>query len=83
VLAVPLAALVANPQTVVLDVKNITRQLCAIAGRKALGKMPGVANAKIDFDKKTATVKFDLDKINTGALVKATSDARYPFTTHK
>lgn len=82
-LAMPLAALVGNPQTVVLDVQNMTCQLCPITVRKALEKVPGVVDAKIDFSKKTATVKFDPDQANTSALVKATTDAGYPSTAHK
>ena len=82
-LAMPLAALAGNPQTVVLDVQNMTCQLCPITVRKALEKVPGVVDAKIDFGKKTATVKFDPDQANTSTLVKATTDAGYPSTAHK
>jgi mercuric ion binding protein len=32
----------------------------------------------VDFDKKTASVSFDPDKANRGALTKATADAGYP-----
>ena len=35
---------------------------------------------KIDFDKKTATVTFDPDKIQPEALTKATTNAGYPST---
>ena len=33
--------------------------------------MDGVKNAKVDFDKKQATVNFDLDKLKSEELVKA------------
>jgi periplasmic mercuric ion binding protein len=82
-LAVPLAALAGNSQTAVLDVQNMTCAVCPITVRKALEKVPGVTDAKVDFDKKTATVHFDPDKTNTGALVKATTEAGYPSTAHK
>jgi len=81
-LAVPLSVLAADPQTVVLDVQNMTCELCPITVKKALDKVPGVATTKIDFAKKTATVKFDPERANVAALVKATTNAGYPSTAH-
>lgn len=75
-----LSALAGASQTVILDVKNMTCPLCPITVRKALEKAPGVTEAKIDFDKKTATVTFDPDRVEPAALVKATTDAGYPST---
>jgi len=80
VLAVPLAVLAAEPQTVVLDVQNMTCELCPITVKKALDKVPGVAATKIDLAKKTATVKFDPERASVAALVKATTNAGYPST---
>ena len=82
-LAVPFAALAANPETIVLDVQNMTCSLCPITVKKALQKVPGVTDAKIDFAAKTATVKFDQDKASPAVLVKATTDAGYPATPQK
>jgi mercuric ion binding protein len=82
-LATPLAVLAAQPQTVVLDVQNMTCEVCPITVRKALDKVPGVAAIKVDFDRKTATVKFDPDRADVAALVKATTDAGYPSSAHK
>jgi mercuric ion binding protein len=82
-LAPPLTALAGNLKTVVLDVQNLTCPVCPITVKKALAKVPGVADSKIDFDKKTATVQFDPDRANTAALVKATTDAGFPSTAHK
>ena len=82
VLAVPLTVLAAEPQTVVLDVQNMTCELCPITVKKALDKVPGVAATKIDLAKMTATVKFDPDRANVAALVKATTNAGYPSTVH-
>jgi periplasmic mercuric ion binding protein len=81
-LATPLGVLAADPQTVVLDVQNMTCELCPITVKQALDKMPGVAATKIDLAKKTATVKFDADRANVAALVKATTNAGYPATAH-
>ena len=82
VLAMPLTVFAAEPQTVVLDVQNMTCELCPITVKKALDKVPGVAAAKIDIAKKTATVKFDPERANVAALVKATTNAGYPSTVH-
>lgn len=79
----PLAALAATPQTAVLDVQNMTCELCPVTVKKSLEKVAGVTQARIDFAKKTATVTFDADKTNATALVKATTDAGYPSTVRK
>ena len=81
-LAVPLTVLAVDPQTVILDVQNMTCELCPITVKKALDKVPGVAATKIDLTKKTATVKFDPDRSNVATLVKATTNAGYPSTVH-
>ena len=82
-LATPLSVLAEDPQTVVLDVQNMTCELCPITVKKALDKVPGVAATKIDLTKMTATVKFDPDRANVATLVKATTNAGYPSTAHK
>jgi mercuric ion binding protein len=79
-LATPLGVLAADPQTVVLDVQNMTCELCPITVKKALDKVPGVAATRIDLGKKTATVQFDPDRANVVTLVKATTNASYPST---
>jgi mercuric ion binding protein len=81
-LATPLSVLAAEPQTVVLDVQNMTCELCPITVKKALDKVPGVAATKTDLAKRTASVKFDPDRTNVAALVKATTNAGYPSTAH-
>jgi mercuric ion binding protein len=81
-LALPVAAFAGNPQTVVLDVQNMTCSLCPVTVRKALQKVPGVADTTINYDKKTATVKYDPDKAGPAALVKATTDAGFPSSLH-
>lgn len=71
-------ALAAPPTTVTLDVKNMYCDLCPVTVRKSLERVPGVAEAKVDFSQKTALVKFDPDKVSAPALVKATTDAGFP-----
>ena len=77
------SAFAADSQTAVLDVQNLTCSLCPVTVKKALQKLLGVEDATVDFDHKTATVKFDPAKANTAALAKATTDAGFPSTLHK
>jgi mercuric ion binding protein len=82
-LLVAVGAFAAATQTVTLDVQSMTCPTCKITVKKALEKVPGVSEATIDYDKKTATVRFDPDKTNTPTLVKATTDAGYPSIVRK
>jgi periplasmic mercuric ion binding protein len=79
-LAVPLATPAATPKTAILDVKNMTCGLCPVTVKQALQKVPGVAEAKVDLDKKTATVTYDADRTDTAALINATTGAGFPST---
>ena len=79
----PLAVLATTPKTVTLAVQNLTCELCPITVKKSLEKVPGVSEVKVDFGKKTATVTYDADKAQLGALTAATTDAGYPSTVQK
>ncbi len=81
-LALPVSAFAAAPRTAVLDVQNMTCSVCSITIRRALEKVPGVIDAKVDYAHKTATVKYDGDRTNPSALVKATTQAGFPATVH-
>ena len=76
--ALPFSLLAGTLQTVTLDVQNMTCAVCPITIKKALERVPGVTDAKVDFDKKTARVSFDPDKTTPAALTNATADAGYP-----
>jgi mercuric ion binding protein len=78
----PLSALAATPQTAVLDVQNMTCSMCSITIHRALEKVPGVIEAKVDYNHKTATVKYNADKTSPCAFVKATTNAGFPSTLH-
>jgi periplasmic mercuric ion binding protein len=82
VVALPFGLFAGTLQTVTLDVQNMTCALCPITVKKALERVPGVTDAKVDFDKKTASISFDPDKANPDALTKATADAGYPSAVH-
>jgi mercuric ion binding protein len=76
----PVTSVFAASQSTVLDVQNMTCSMCSITVKKALQKVPGLEAAKIDYDARTATVKHDLSKASIASLVKATTDAGFPFT---
>lgn len=78
----PASVFAATPQTAVLDVRNMTCSMCTITIHKALAKVPGVIEAKVDYEHKTATVIFDADKTNPSALVKVTTNAGFPSMLH-
>ena len=80
--ALPFTLSAGTSQTVTLDVQNMTCTVCPITVRTALEKVPGVTDAKVDFDKNTASISFDPDKASPAALTKATADAGYPSTVH-
>jgi mercuric ion binding protein len=82
VFALPFGLFAGTLQTVTLDVHNMTCAVCPITVKKALERVAGVTDAKVDFDKKTASVSFDPDKANLAALTKATTDAGYPSSVH-
>jgi mercuric ion binding protein len=56
----------------------MTCAVCPITVKKALERVPGVAEARVEFDKKTASVSFDPDKASPAALTKATAEAGCP-----
>jgi mercuric ion binding protein len=76
--AFPVSVFAGTLQTVTLELKNMTCAVYPITVKKALERVPGVTDARVDFDKKTASVTFDPDKASPATLAKATSDAGYP-----
>lgn len=73
----------AENKTVMLDVPGMTCNFCPITIRKALNKVPGVIEAKSDYETKSATVTFDPVITTIEALIKATANAGYPSTLKK
>ena len=74
---VALSALAA-PATVTLSVPSMDCPVCPITVKKALTRVNGVSQAKVDFDKRQATVTFDDAKTNVQALTLATKNVGYP-----
>lgn len=76
--AAPLSGTAGASQTVTLDVKNMTCAACPITVKKAINQVPGVVNATVDYESRTAVVTFDASKVSVEAITKATAHAGYP-----
>ncbi len=82
-LSTPAAAAAAQAQTktVILDVENMTCNMCPITVRKALEKVPSVVKAEAKYEGDGvgwAKVTFDPAKTDIDTLTNATFDAGYP-----
>ena len=71
-------ALAAEPRTAVLQVEGMNCSLCPITVRKALERVPGVLQARVDFGAKRAQAKYDPEKASPETLAKAVTDAGFP-----
>ena len=72
------AALAATPATVVFDAENMTCPACGITIRKALGKVPGVADVKVDTRAETVTVTFESSQTDAAGITRAVTEAGFP-----
>ena len=66
-----------------LSVPSMDCAVCPITVKKALTQVPGVSDAKVDFAKREAVVRFDPDKTTIEGLTKATKQAGYPSSVVK
>lgn len=61
-----------HPETAVFKIDGMTCAMgCAKTIEEKLAHMDGVQKAEVDFETKTATVNFDLDKLQKSDLTKA------------
>src|SRR3546814_13096628 len=72
------AALAATPATVVFDAENMTCPACGITIRKALEKVPGVTETKVDTRAETVTVTIDTSRTDTSRSARAVTEAGFP-----
>lgn len=69
---------VEQERQVTLSVSGMTCSVCPITVRKALSRVPGVLDAVVDYDSKTARVRFDPARASVQLLQDATGQAGYP-----
>ena len=65
-------------RTVTLFVPGMTCAFCPITVREALSSVKGVRRIRVDFPKRTVTVRFNDARTTVAALTRATADAGYP-----
>lgn len=78
VLATP--ALGGEPRRVVLKVEGMNCSLCPITVRKALMRLAGVVEVRVELQTGRAQARYDPDKATPEALAKAVTDAGFPAT---
>lgn len=77
------SAVAAGLETVVMDLQRIHCVACLRTVEKALYRVPGVEDTRLDLESRTATVKYDPAMTNPEALIRATDKAGFPATVRK
>ena len=67
-------------ETVSFTVEKMTCATCPIAVRKAMERVDGVKEVKVDFDSKTAVVTYDAAMTDATAIGAASTDVGFPAT---
>ena len=70
----------ADTRTAELSVPSMNCAMCPITVRKALERVDGVTQVRVDYESKIAAVVFDDKKTNVDQLIEATQNAGYPST---
>ena len=70
-------------KTVTLNVSGMSCQSCAGTVEKALNKVDGVKEAKVDLKQNKATIIFASAKTSISSLIKAVSDAGFDASNGK
>ena len=77
-LLAPSAPAAAAERTVMLAVENMTCVACPYIVEKTLVAIPGVKQAKVSFERRTAIVTYDDTQTDVSVLTAATTNAGYP-----
>ena len=67
-----------NETTVKFTVEKMTCATCPISVRKAMERVDGVKEVKVDFDSKTAVVTFDASIATAIDIGNASTDVGFP-----
>ena len=77
------AAVADQDATATFDVDKMTCATCPIAVKKAMERVDGVKDVKVDYESKTAVVTFDPETTTTSAIGQASADVGFPATVKK
>lgn len=69
---------IAVERTVQLSVPGMNCPVCPITVRKSLLNVAGVKAVKVNYDAKTAVVRYEDEKARVDQLIQATTNAGYP-----
>ena len=70
--------LLAAQKTITLGVPGKTCGACPITVKRAISKVDGVTQTKVDFDTRQAVVTYDDAKASVDQIMRATANAGYP-----
>jgi copper chaperone CopZ len=68
---------IGRDQLAIIRIDGMHCHKCEAGIRKALSGIPGVNEVEVDFNSKQASVLFDRDKVELGALMNAINAAGY------
>ncbi len=71
-------AATAESRTATFAIANMTCAVCPITVRTAMRRVAGVAAVEVDFEAKTATVRFDPAVATQAQIAAASTNAGYP-----
>tara|TARA_R110002096_G_scaffold348189_1_gene541427 strand:+ start:2709 stop:2990 length:282 start_codon:yes stop_codon:yes gene_type:complete len=74
------ATVFAAETTVTLAVENMTCALCPVTVRKAIERVEGVIDTKVDLNNKTATVIYDDARTTPQDIAKASTNVGFAAT---
>ena len=76
-------AVLAAEHTTSFAIQNMTCALCPITVERAMRGVDGVNDVSVNFQDKTAVVKFEDSQTNPDAIANASLNAGYPATVTK
>ena len=76
----PNAASATDTQTVTLKVEGMTCGGCVLGVRKVLGKLAGVSQADVSYEKQRAVVTYDPQKVTVEQMIAAIKTLGYKAT---
>ncbi len=74
-------AFAGSPQTVVLDIRNMTCPVCPITVKRSLEKCAALRRRRSTSTRRL--LKYDPERATIATLVKATTAAGYPSSVHQ
>lgn len=73
-------AVFATETSATFAIEKMTCAVCPLTVRKAMERVDGVLDAEVDFDNKTATVKYDDERTTPEEIARASTEVGYPAT---